>query len=93
MSKAARTVLFSGHVQGVGFRMTAVYLARGLPLSGTVRNLDDGRVELVVAGEPADIDTLIERLREQFGTFLRTVEQGPSSLPASDFTPGIRITF
>lgn len=92
MSKVARTVLFSGHVQGIGFRVTAVHLAHDLPLSGTVRNLDDDRVELVVAGEAKDIDTLIERLREHFGAFLRTVDHTPCPDPGFP-DQGIRITF
>jgi len=73
-----RTIVFSGRVQGVGFRMTAAHLAMGLPVSGTVRNLPDGRVELVVDGEAADIDGLVKRLREHFGSFIRNTEQAVS---------------
>lgn len=48
--KAVR-VLYEGRVQGVGFRWSARDLARGFEVSGSVRNLEDGRVELVVCGE------------------------------------------
>ena len=41
------TVLYSGRVQGVGFRATVRYLACGYDVTGTVRNLPDGRVELI----------------------------------------------
>jgi len=80
MKVERRTVLFSGHVQGVGFRMTAVHLSRDLALSGTVRNLDDGRVELVAQGVTKEIDTLISRLGEHFGALVRNVHQvtGPA---------------
>ena len=44
------TVLFSGHVQGVGFRYTARTVAAGFEITGTIRNLPDGRVELVAEG-------------------------------------------
>ncbi|HVS71456.1 MAG TPA: acylphosphatase [Phycisphaerae bacterium] len=73
----SRVILFAGRVQGVGFRMTTVQLARGLELSGTVRNLADGRVELVVQGPAAEIETLVGRLREHFGELIRRVEQAP----------------
>ena len=46
-----RHMLISGEVQGVGFRYRANYAARGLGLTGYVRNLYDGRVELEVQGE------------------------------------------
>jgi acylphosphatase len=91
-----RVILFSGRVQGVGFRMTALQLATDLPLTGTVRNLDDGGgwdgggVELVVEGEAGEIDHLVERLGEQFGSFIRSVSQRsvpPTGLPGR----GIRI--
>lgn len=74
-----RRIVFSGRVQGVGFRMTAVQLAEDLPLSGTVQNLPDGDVELVVEGAAADIDVLISRLREHFARHIRTFTQDRST--------------
>jgi acylphosphatase len=86
-----RTILFSGHVQGVGFRMTAAQLSAGLPLGGTVRNTSDGKVELVLEGESSVIDGFITRLREHFGSFIRTVDQ--TSSPAIGLAGGgLRIT-
>ncbi len=51
-----RTIFFSGRVQGVGFRWTTERCLEGLELRGYVRNLPDGRVELVLEGRPDDID-------------------------------------
>jgi acylphosphatase len=91
MSVERRRILFSGYVQGVGFRMTAIHLSGDLPLAGTVRNTADGDVELIVEGDSQNIDELIRRLREQFASMLRTVQQ--QSTPASAAPPagGIRI--
>jgi acylphosphatase len=88
-----RTILFSGRVQGVGFRATTAHLAARLPLAGTVENLPDGRVQLVALGEPAAIDALVDRLREHFASFLRTVDQHvhPAPPPAPVPPPGVRI--
>lgn len=91
-SAERRTLLFSGHVQGVGFRATTVHLAQDLPLSGEVRNRDDGSVELTLEGPPAAIDTLLARLREHFGSFLRTVDQHRAT-PTGNLPPGVRITY
>ena len=44
------TVLYTGRVQGVGFRATVRHLSRGYDVTGMVRNLPDGRVELVAEG-------------------------------------------
>ena len=56
-------VLFSGEVQFVGFRQTAQRLARGLSLTGFVRNLPDGRVLLEAQGSVTDVRRLILRLK------------------------------
>jgi acylphosphatase len=58
MQKQAH-VFYSGRVQGVGFRFTAVSLAGKLEVNGFVRNLGDGRVEVVAqAGEKVLADFL-----------------------------------
>jgi acylphosphatase len=48
-------VFFSGSVQGVGFRYTACHIARRYGVSGFVRNLPDGRVELVAEGKRQEV--------------------------------------
>ena len=51
------TVLYSGRVQGVGFRYTAKTVITGFEISGIVRNLSDGRVELVAEGAHAELES------------------------------------
>ena len=55
---AARRYFVRGGVQGVGFRWFAERAAAGLGLSGYVRNLDDGRVEVYAAGPPDKLSEL-----------------------------------
>ena len=52
-------VTVHGRVQGVGFRASTAYEARRLHVDGWVRNLDDGAVEVLAEGEPAEIDALL----------------------------------
>ena len=58
-----RQYLASGRVQGVGFRATTASVARGFPVVGFVRNLSDGRVEIVVEAEPEQVDAFIEAVQ------------------------------
>jgi len=64
MSKTRAHVFISGFVQGVGFRFFAILSARKLGVSGIVRNLTDGRVEVVAEGKLENVKALIERLRK-----------------------------
>lgn len=57
-------MIFSGEVQGVGFRYRAFVYAQELGLTGWVINLDDGRVEMEVQGERKQLSRLTDRLRE-----------------------------
>ena len=83
-----RTYLFSGNVQGVGFRYTAQHLARGHPVSGYVRNLPDGRVEMVAEGEEINLDALLGALQRQMEGFIRDtkVSSGNATGEFSGFT-------
>ena len=57
-------VLYSGRVQGVGFRYTAKSVANGYEVTGTIKNLPDGRVELLAEGERAELEAFREGIRE-----------------------------
>jgi acylphosphatase len=57
-------VFFSGKVQGVGFRYTTKSVAMGFEITGIVRNLSDGRVQLVAEGERAELETFRAAIRD-----------------------------
>jgi acylphosphatase len=57
-------VFYSGRVQGVGFRYTAKNVATGFEVTGSVRNLPDGRVELVAEGLKDELESFHEAIRE-----------------------------
>ena len=56
-------VFYAGRVQGVGFRITAEETAQGLGVMGWVKNLRDGRVELVAEAEEATLHQFLEAIR------------------------------
>jgi acylphosphatase len=58
-------VVYSGRVQGVGFRATAAWCARDLSVSGFVRNEPDGTVLLEAQGAAAEIDALLARIADR----------------------------
>jgi acylphosphatase len=63
--------LFSGQVQGVGFRYTAQVIARRHVVTGFVRNLPDGRVELVIEGEESQMQQVLLEIGQRMKDFIR----------------------
>ena len=61
-SRCRLEIFYSGHVQGVGFRYTAKSVAAGFEISGIVRNLSDGRVELVAEGAREELEAFRARI-------------------------------
>ena len=68
-------VFYSGRVQGVGFRYETESMAQRLGLKGWVKNLTDGRVELVCEGAKAKIESLLSEVRESsLGRHIKNVD-------------------
>ncbi|MBS0660820.1 MAG: acylphosphatase [Verrucomicrobia bacterium] len=61
---SAFLIHYAGHVQGVGFRYSVKQLAAGFEVTGTVRNLPDGRVELRVQGTGDEVEAFLQDIRE-----------------------------
>lgn len=73
-----KTVHYSGNVQGVGFRATARGIASDYRVTGYVKNLPDGRVELVIEGERQHVDAALDEIAATMGRHIRDarVDQG-----------------
>ena len=67
-------IYFSGRVQGVGFRFQARHMARSLKLTGWVKNLWDGRVEMEVQGENSIIQRFLYQLKGDRYIVIRDME-------------------
>ena len=76
MADAQRvTAHYSGNVQGVGFRFTVMHIAKDHPgVSGYVRNLSDGRVEIVAEGPRASVCALLEAVRAEMSGYIGDIE-------------------
>ena len=87
----AKHIIFTGRVQGVGFRFTAHRIARLNQLKGYVRNLADGSVEMLAQGYTEDIDDCIKNIKESFTGYIRDtqIEELPLDPRYTDF----KITF
>ena len=83
---AARRFIISGLVQGVGFRYWALKLAQERKLVGYVRNLHDGRVEIVAEGTCESLDAMCADLRVGSGfSKVAQVEETPLE-PTGSYT-------
>jgi len=76
-----RQVFYEGMVQGVGFRYTARSIAARFAVTGYVRNEPDGRVLLVVEGQPAELERFLAAITRQMGHYIDRVRQ--SVVPAA----------
>jgi len=87
----ARHIIFTGHVQGVGFRFTAHRMANNHQLAGFVRNLPDGSVEMVAQGAAQDIDDCVADIKESFPGYIQEVIV--NDVPPDPRHTSFRITF
>jgi acylphosphatase len=81
METAHRRIIYHGRVQGVGFRMTTNRLATGFEVSGYVKNLGDGTVEVVASGRADEVGRFLEAIDREFGPNIR-------DRAVSEFAPG-----
>lgn len=80
-----RIVHYSGRVQGVGFRYCARRTAEEFAVTGTVRNLADGRVHLVVEGGAAQVEAFLAELATRMAPNIRHVDMQRET-PTGEFT-------
>jgi acylphosphatase len=91
MEQTAKHILFSGQVQGVGFRYTANRIAGRYNITGFVRNLPDGDVEMLAQGPEQDIDNCLADIQDHFAGYIRDTRIEP--VPCNGRHTDFRITF
>lgn len=81
----ARQIFYEGRVQGVGFRYTTRRIAQGYDVTGWVRNLPDGRVELQVSGDTGEVEAFLGEIRESALAGHITAEQTHDIQPSTPY--------
>jgi acylphosphatase len=90
--RSAFHATISGLVQGVGFRYSACREARRLAVSGWVRNLPDGDVEILAEGEDEALSRFLEWLKEgPEGSRVRSVKS--ESVASTGYYSGFTIEY
>src|SRR5262245_25564719 len=77
----ARTVLWRGHVQGVGFRAVVVAAARTWSIVGWVRNRADGSVEALLIGTTAAVEAALRDVQRARTPYIQSVQTFPAATP------------
>lgn len=73
-----QTVFFTGHVQGVGFRYQTVQIAKGFEVTGYVKNLPDGRVNLEAEGTEREVLGFVAEVEDQLSGYVKHAEKRSS---------------
>ena len=75
-------VFYEGNVQGVGFRWSVRNVAKGFDVTGSVRNLRDGRVELLVTGEDDEVRAFLDAiLQSELRAHIKKHSESPLAEP------------
>ena len=90
MERQRLRIFYSGRVQGVGFRYTVRTLATGFEVTGAVRNLPDGRVELTAEGSRVELDEFCKAIQDSELSHFIQQEQA-EWLPAKNEFRGFEI--
>lgn len=69
-----RRLIFTGHVQGVGFRAMTRSIAQNFSVTGWVRNDPEGTVSAEIQGDPAEIDQFLMDHELQLGGYTKAVQ-------------------
>ena len=80
----AKRAIYSGRVQGVGFRFSTKQIATGFDVLGWVKNLSNGTVELQVKGDPEEVDEFLLEIRENSSLAHYVQEFEETEIPLAD---------
>ena len=72
----AKNVFYEGRVQGVGFRYSVKRIAKGYDIVGWVKNMADGRVEVLAGGQASEVTAFLEEIEEsELASFIKNKQE------------------
>jgi acylphosphatase len=89
--RVRKHVIYTGRVQGVGFRATTHSIASDFDVTGFVRNLSDGSVEMVAEGASREVQALLEKIAARMEGYIE--ESRIADIPREDELQGFRIRY
>jgi acylphosphatase len=79
---ASIQVFYEGNVQGVGFRYSVRQVAKGFDVTGSVRNLRDGRVELLATGDEEEVRAFLDAIgQSELRAHIKKHSEAPLASP------------
>ncbi len=91
MSKVRQEVYFRGRVQGVGFRWTVQRIASRFEVVGYVKNLPDGRVQLVTEGDEQELQSFVDAIQSEMRHYIADIAS--TKMAAIDEFSGFEIRY
>lgn len=89
MNRVEMRIVYTGNVQGVGFRWTAKRVSCGYEVVGFVRNLPDGSVELLGRGKKSELEEFAQAIRDSgLGPLIRDEKITWSQIYAAEEAQG-----
>jgi acylphosphatase len=76
------TVFFTGRVQGVGFRYSTLQVAKEFEVTGFVKNLPDGRVQLEAEGRTDEVGAFVTAVEERMHGYIRKTDRAARKRPS-----------
>lgn len=89
MDKVRKHMVFTGRVQGVGFRYRAFYAAKGIGVTGWVRNNEDGTVEMEAQGSEGQIQKMLKMLQRD--SYIKIDKVDTVGVPLDELERGFRV--
>ncbi len=89
--RIAQEVLYSGRVQGVGFRQSVYTLACKQSVHGYVQNLDNGKVRLVAGGESKQVSYLLDNVKTIWANNISSIDR--KDIPFDDHFSGFSVRY